>query len=271
MKMRSSIFKMLVFMATLAFVLCLGFPAFAQSVVAHQSPVAPADGGSLALQLKLLAIAGSVYAILQAVKQVLPVTGILAVILNVVLSAIGVAVGINPSQLFSLPTLTAIVISAIGAAGAHGTISRFTDSSGSSSSGKAAGTVAMLAFALTGVMFITGCSSVEVQAYRVIVGAKALTKSVGVTHPECGTRDANDRWQSAHNSAAVCTVLDKSISAKDVLIDLAETYCSGSGFESGGPCNPPTDKNAKAALVDKLTGAISNYEQIETDLKTALK
>lgn len=116
---------------------------------------------------------------------------------------------------------------------------------------------------------LVGCSPIEIQAYRVVVGSKAFTKSLGNAHPECGTR-VSDRWQSSHNSGGVCVAIDKGIAAKDVLIDLTEQYCSGSDFETGGACNPPTDKTVRDQLAAKVKFAIQNYESIETDIKALL-
>ncbi|MBZ5523572.1 MAG: hypothetical protein LAP21_15165 [Acidobacteriia bacterium] len=128
-----------------------------------------------------------------------------------------------------------------------------------------------LAISLLLISTVIGCSPTEVTGYRIIVGARAFTKSIGTSHPECGTRDANDKWQSSHNTANVCVALDKAVAGKDTLIDLLETYCSGPQFDSGGACNPPTDKTVKNQLEVKIRSAISLYTQTETDLKTLLK
>ncbi len=268
--MRRKIFNLLAIAVTLAFVLCLGFPAFAQSSVAQQPPVAPAT--PFAVQLKLLAIATAVYGVLQAFKKVVPLKGIAAVAANVLLSSLGVIVAVNPDQLFSLSTLTTVLTTAAAAAGVHGTGKAFSnDSSGGSvinSPIARAGVAALLCVAMIG---LTGCPKFETQAYRGIVGAKAFTKSVGQAHAECGTRDANDHWQSAHNKSETCVALDKAIAAKDVAIDLLETYCSSSQFDSGGACTPPTDKTVKNQVEVKLRSAIAIYGQAEADLKNLLK
>src|SRR3954468_812741 len=108
-------------------VLAIGsFPAFALGASPMALVAAATTAATpFATQVKLLAIAGSVYAILQVVKQVFPLAGIGAVLLNVGLSILGVAVLIKPEDLFSLPTFTAVAIAAISAAGAHGTIKSF--------------------------------------------------------------------------------------------------------------------------------------------------
>jgi hypothetical protein len=275
--MRSFVKRSLILLGMLGAVLALGsFPAFA---LGH-SPVdlvaaATAATVPFAAQVKILAIAGSVYAVLQAVKQYLyPVSGLGAVILNIVLSGLGVLVGIKPEDLFSLNTLTTLAIAGISAAGIHGTVKSFSNGQQSTSPPMRSAVAILLICSL---VTITGCSPVEVQAYRIIVGAKAFTKSIGKAHPECGTRDANDHWISAHKLDSdgdpdyTCAALDKAIAAKDVLIDLAEEYCAGPDFESGGPCDSPADKTVKSQLEAKIKSAISLYAQTETDLKSLLK
>jgi hypothetical protein len=272
--MRKKLSKYLIGIAAVIAVVAIGsFPAFALGA----SPVALVAAATtaatpFATQVKILAIAGSVYTILQVVKQVFPVAGLGAVVINVILSALGVAVFMKPEDLFSLQSLTALVVAGLTAAGAHGTVKSFIGSSGVPNPGgnTVSGVSALLCFSMVAMLTFTGCSPVEVQAYRIIVGAKAFTTSIGNAHPECGSRDANQHWVSAHNSSGACSALDKTIAAKDVLIDIAELYCSGPDFENGGSCNPPTDKGVQAQLVSKIKFAIQNYEQTEIDLKALL-
>ena len=257
--------------AVLLFVVLGSFPALAL----QHSPVALVAAATTAvpfsLQLKILAIAGSVYTILQVVKQVFPIAGLGSVILNVVLSGLGVAVVIKPEDLFSLPTLTALVIAGLTAAGAHGTIKSFTGSGGTpgTSSGTGPATTAMLLIACA-MVFITGCSSLEHQAYNAIVGAKAFTQSISAQHPECGTRDANGHWVPSSSTAGVCVSLAKGIEAKDLLIDAAEEYCAGTDFQNGGPCDSPTDKTLKNQLASKVQAALQNYAQTEADIRSLI-
>lgn len=269
--MRKKLSKYLIgLVAVLTIVMIGSFPAFALGT----SPVAlvamaTAAATPFATQVKLLAIGGSVYAILQVVKQVFPLAGIGAILLNVALSVLGVVVVVRPEDLFSLTTLTSVAIAAITAAGAHGTIkSLFSGPDGTNAPVVRSGVATLLCIALVG--GLTGCSPIEKQAYLVIVGAKAFTTSVSNSHQECGARDSNQHWVSAHNASGVCSSLDKAISAKDVMIDITELYCSGPEFESGGNCNPPTDKGVQAQLLSKVKFAIQNYEQTETDLKSLL-
>jgi hypothetical protein len=253
------------FIGLMAVVTLGTFPAFAHtplSLVAAATAVAP-----LSLQVKILTISASVYAILQGAKKFIPLSGIWAVVFNVFVSALGVVIALKPEDLFSVQTLSALLLAGLAAAGVHGTARSF---SGNSSPANPAGgaTAVLLVF---GVLGLTGCSSLEHQAYNVIVASKAFTKSISDKHPECGTRDVNGRWVSGGNQAGVCVALSKGIAAKDLLIDAAEEYCAGSDFETGGACNAPTSQTIKSQLVSKVKAAISGYEQAEMDLRAAIK
>lgn len=75
---------------------------------------------------KVLAISGSAYAVLQALKKVFPgISGYWAVALNVAINVIGVLIVLPPEKLFSLESLTTLLIAGItaaGSAGIHGTV-----------------------------------------------------------------------------------------------------------------------------------------------------
>lgn len=74
---------------------------------------------------KLLGISGSVYTILQAVKLKFNLNGYWAIGLNILLSVGGVLILLPPEHLFSLASVTTLMlagISAAGAAGIHGTV-----------------------------------------------------------------------------------------------------------------------------------------------------
>lgn len=79
--------------------------------------------------VKVLAVVGAVYGILQSLKKV-PVlapylTGWIAMILNVALSVLGTLVTIPADQLYTQGTLNALVtviITSLSAAGIHGTV-----------------------------------------------------------------------------------------------------------------------------------------------------
>lgn len=76
---------------------------------------------------KVIGVMGAVYAILQALKKTFPaLAGWYAVALNALLSIVGVLVVVPPERFFSLDTLTTAIIAlitAMGAAGIHGTVS----------------------------------------------------------------------------------------------------------------------------------------------------
>jgi hypothetical protein len=79
---------------------------------------------NLNVSLRVLAIMGVVFAVVQAIKMAFPaIAGIWAIIFNVVLSVAGVVVAIPAEKLFSYETLTTVLVAAIGAAGIHGTVS----------------------------------------------------------------------------------------------------------------------------------------------------
>lgn len=81
---------------------------------------------SLPPAIKVLAVAGIVYGILQALKQPNKLTpyikGWVAVALNVALSIFGVVVATPADQLYTMATLETIIMTILAAAGIHGTI-----------------------------------------------------------------------------------------------------------------------------------------------------
>jgi hypothetical protein len=106
-----------------------------------------------------------------------------------------------------------------------------------------------------------GCTPIEDQAYKTIVGAKAFLDAEKAAHPEC----------ASNITATVCVDLKRATSSKDFLIDAAETYCAGPQFETGGACQPPAKGTpALTQATAKLKAAIAAYSQSATDLKGAL-
>lgn len=111
------------------------------------------------------------------------------------------------------------------------------------------------------ILLLSGCPKLERNAYNTVVASKAFLDSVKNNHPECST-DTLTR---------TCKLLRQATSAKDLLIDAGEEYCSGGQFETGGPCNPPTKGTpAYQIATDKLRAALASYNAIERDLKGAL-
>ena len=79
---------------------------------------------------KVLAVIGAVYGILQTAKKIPAftkyLTGWVAVAVNVALSAGGLVLAIPADQLYTTNTLLALISTALGAAGIHGTVSAMT-------------------------------------------------------------------------------------------------------------------------------------------------
>jgi hypothetical protein len=99
----------------------------ALAIVTFSPALSPALAG------EVLAISGVVYAALQALKKAFPVlSGWPAVGINVALSILGAVIVIPQDQLFSLSTLTTLLvggIAAAGAAGVHGTVQNLAPAS----------------------------------------------------------------------------------------------------------------------------------------------
>lgn len=117
-----------------------------------------------------------------------------------------------------------------------------------------------IAIVLGCALVLTGCTPIEKQAYKIIVGAKAFIDAEKKIHAECAT-----------STSPLCGNLQRATAAKDALIDAAEVYCSGPQFEAGGACQPPA-KGTPAATqaIAKLKAAMAAYEQTEKDVKGAL-
>lgn len=114
---------------------------------------------------------------------------------------------------------------------------------------------------LSALLLITGCTPIERVAYNTVVGAKAFLDSVKSKHPEC----------TSPSVATLCIDLQKATSAKDLLIDAGEVYCSGSSFDTGGACQPPVKGSAAFDIaVGKLKAALAGYQQTEADLRGLL-
>jgi hypothetical protein len=79
---------------------------------------------------KVLAIVGTIYAVIQALKRVPALTpylkGWVAIALNVALSIGGLLVTVPASQLYTTDTLITLLTTALGAAGIHGTVKSLT-------------------------------------------------------------------------------------------------------------------------------------------------
>src|SRR6267154_204510 len=75
---------------------------------------------------KTLIVIGSVYAIMFAAKQNASIakylTGWAAVVVNVILTALGLLMAIPADQLYTLNTFTSVVIGVLGSSGIHGMV-----------------------------------------------------------------------------------------------------------------------------------------------------
>ena len=72
---------------------------------------------------KVLAVSGSVYAILQAIKKYYPqINGKYSLLVNGGLSVLAIVTVTPQNELLTLNTLTAIIVAVIGSAGIHGTM-----------------------------------------------------------------------------------------------------------------------------------------------------
>jgi len=107
---------------------------------------------------------------------------------------------------------------------------------------------------------LAGCTPLERTAYNTVVAAKAFLDKERSVHPEC----------ASGATSTVCVDLGKAVGAKDSLIDAISVYCSGPDFNNGGACNAPDTHTAAGVTAEaKLRAAITNYNQIAADLKTA--
>jgi len=119
----------------------------------------------------------------------------------------------------------------------------------------------VLAVLIMGLMLVTvACQPVEMTARDTIAASKGFLDSQSAIHAECATTP----------TLAVCGLITKGNAAKHLAIDALEEYCAGPQFESGGACVSPKDKTQKNQLQGKLTSALTNLNQIITDIK-ALK
>lgn len=84
--------------------------------------VPPTTGVTRLIAVATIAIP-VVYIILQTVKKAIPsLTGVWAIIVNLVLTSITYVIGLPQEQWFTMNTLLALAASAAGAAGIHGTV-----------------------------------------------------------------------------------------------------------------------------------------------------
>ena len=83
--------------------------------------------------------------------------------------------------------------------------------------------------AVAAALILAGCPTVQSDAYKTVVAAKAFLDDQKTKHPECATGAASQ----------TCNYLKQATAAKDALIDAGEAYCGGPQFEAGGACQAP--------------------------------
>jgi hypothetical protein len=167
--MRKKLSKYLIGIVSVIVIVAIGsFPAFALGASPMALVAAATTAATpFATQVKLLAISGSVYALLQVVKQAFPLAGLGAILANVALSVLGVVVVIKPEDLFSLNTLTLVGIAAITAAGAHGTIKSFAGGPATAGDSSVRSGVAMLCIVLLlSTSLLTGCNYSQAEVVK---------------------------------------------------------------------------------------------------------
>lgn len=119
-------------------------------------------------------------------------------------------------------------------------------------------------------VFLVGCTPVERDAYNIVVAGKASLVTFRAAHPECSFNATTGLSGVTGNQ--LCVANNKLTSAKDLVIDTAEVYCSGPSFETGGACQPPIKGTpAYQQAYAKLQAAVSSYKQTATDLKGVIQ
>lgn len=116
----------------------------------------------------------------------------------------------------------------------------------------------IIAAALAASLLLSACNtSLQEVARDGIASAYGYTQSVKANHPECATG----------TQSTTCTILAKTIAAKDSTIDALEVYCTGAAFNAGtGPCVPPSGPALQTATA-ALNAALGNLNQEIKDIK----
>ena len=113
------------------------------------------------------------------------------------------------------------------------------------------------------VLFTSGCQPIEVTARDAIAGA------AGFLHNDQGT-GVQDKYKAsclANPHQEVCAAINRLIDAQHLLGDALKVYCAGSEFDSGGKCNPPSDKAVKGQAAAKLQAAVAQLNSLINDVK----
>jgi len=115
-----------------------------------------------------------------------------------------------------------------------------------------------LAVLLLAVLFIAGCTPVEIAALRSLAANKGFVEHEMGVHGEC----------KGNFSTPLCGAINNGIQVQHVGVLALDAYCSSTDYlTKQGKCLPPTDPAAKAELRAKLQTAISNLDGIVTSIK----
>lgn len=276
-------------LAVAAVVMVGSFRAFGLGIA--QSPLAmlAAAAAPYALQTKILIVAGGVYGLLQGLKKAgLPLSGIWAVAFNLGTSILGVITVIQPQDLLSSSTISAVLIAAAGAAGVHGTLRSFsggnssgnapgnssTAGSSSTSSTKSTsstaplaklGAVTLMAVCVAGCALIHKPGQTTPSAPLDQVARNTLATSSGVLNQaqleylaEC----------SANPTTATCTLINQGGAAQNAALTTLETYC---GFPRSGVVPAPDAKCVPVASFEPaLITATANLQELVGELKAVI-
>lgn len=280
-------------LAVAAVVMVGSFRAFGLDVAHGPLAMLAAAAAPYALQTKILIIAGGVYGLLQGLKKAgLPLNGIWAVAFNLGSSILGVITLVQPQDLLSTQTISAVLIAAAGAAGVHGTIRSFSggnsgsagnapsssSTSGSSSTASTKSTsstssqvlkLATLACAGIALGFtVAGCSLIHKPGQTTPsapldqVARNTLATSSGVLNQaqveylaEC----------SANPTTKTCTLINQAGAAQNAALTTLETYC---GFANTAVL-PAADAECHpvASFESALVTATANLQELVGEVK----
>jgi hypothetical protein len=249
--MRKKIFAIVL---AVAGVLLLGtFSAYGDA--GHPLVLLAAATVPFAAQTKILGIAAVVYAVLQGIKKIVPVTGFTSVALNICLSVGGMLIAVQPQDLWSMQTLTTVLLAGLGAAGVHGTVRSFI----SDGPGPNLITMKSLAFGCLGLMVLgsAGCKETPDQIARDVLATSSGTLDQAQTEylAECQSNPGKQ----------VCSLINKAGDAQNAAITALETYC---GYQlTPTPPDPATQCVPVASAYGGLVTATTNLNQIIGELK----
>lgn len=130
------------------------------------------------LPTKVIAVSGSIYALIQLLKQKLPgLQGNWAVLLNLVASFAGIFAVMPKDQFFTVQTMAAVITAFVGAGGIHGivkTVTGLNAPSTNTTNPTAAKIVSMLLLCVLLCGGLTACNSFERTAFQSLSASQAV-------------------------------------------------------------------------------------------------